>query len=172
MSIPFVENGKRGSIDYPYQTENLAVEPDRPWLYNGDGISWQECLDLKSNDPLWTHASGRLRGDRIPIFDANLLTDSLRMVQVDELEIFVVPYDNRSVKGRFQHAGRGYELKITDPRIENWCRENHHELPARLSNCCIVASLGVPFKPTGESDEFVFLLIAAVLQEDDRYFQG
>ena len=112
--------------------------------------------------PLWLDCP--FPNNSVPLRDVKKVTDSLRLIKVDELTIQVSApgeaFGNRKrrVQGCFRHAGREYSLWVTDPVCER------HYLAKlngayRLGRCFLTISWGEPFQ------EHCYKLIAAVIED-------
>ena len=161
VDVPLI---KRVAGDW--QSENWLLDSEWYWWKVGC-CSWFDLPALAdAPQPLWLDGFSTLHGsnDRIPIAAMEQTTDSLRLVEVDELALSVFmpgeAFGNRKrrVQGRFRHAGRLYALWVTDPVCE---RKYLAKLDAiyRLGHCFLTISLGEPF------DGHCYKLIAAVIEE-------
>ena len=155
-----------------YQSENWLLDPHstRPHAFwNRVRRIALDDLDLFMDpaEPLWIngHSGSNGRNDRIPLYLANALASSLRLIQVDRLELStstakhkhkvtgVSPY---KVQGCFRYDGIEYRLNVTDPVYE----QKYGKQPNRrygLDVCFLTISLGAPHK------NFAYKLIAAII---------
>lgn len=118
-------------------------------------------------DRLWIDGYRTFNGanDKIPEELMNGVSDSLRLIRVDALELRVfVPGEafgnaKRRVQARFRHAGTGYALWVTDPGYE---RSYLSKLDGsyELGGCYLTVSLGEPY------DGSCYKLVAAIIEQD------
>ena len=159
-----------------YQSENWLLDPHpfRPPVYWGR-VSRVTLDDVPQfADPaeaLWIngHSSDNGLNNRIPLYLANTLNSSLRLIQVDRLELStssarhkrkveeVAPY---RVQGRFGYDGEEYLLSVTDPIFEQACGERPNSSYA-LDGCFLTISLG------GAHKNFAYKLIAAIITNSE-----
>lgn len=155
-----------------YQAENWLLDPHSIYPHH----FWRKvrCVTLDdlpqftdSAGPLWIngHSSDKGRNDRIPLYLANTLDDSLRLIQVDRLELSTSNAKHKQnvledspyrVQGRFRYDGEEYWLSVTDPIYEQACGRQPNSRYA-LDACFLTISLGGPHK------NFAYKLIAAVI---------
>ena len=147
-----------------YQTENWLLDPE---------FYWEKRTRLSSLDlpaladpiaPLWIdgHSTYNGRNDQIPLTMATLVTDSLRLFRVDQVQLVVCRpgeafgNNKRRVQGRFTHADVNYWLWVTDPGIE---RAYLAKLDGtyEINDCYLTVSLGEPYGGA------FYKLIAAVI---------
>ena len=155
-----------------YQSENWLLDPHpaRPPVF------WSKVHRVILDDlsqftdpagPLWIdgHSSDKGRNDRIPLYLANALDSSLRLIQVDRLELStskarhkqkVQGVSSYKVQGRFQYDGVEYWLSVTDPIYEQAYGERPNS-SYRLEACFLTISLGGPHKG------YAYKLIAAII---------
>lgn len=160
IDVPIVKR-----IAKDWQSENWLLDEERYWRKAGR----YSCFDLpalvNTAEPLWLDGFNTYHGanDHIPLRQMTGVTHSLRLVEVQELELAVFApaeaFGNRKrrVQGRFRHAGRDYALWVTDPV----CERNHLaklDCEYRLEHCFLTISLGEPF------DGSCHKLIAAVIE--------
>ena len=155
-----------------YQSENWLLDPHP----SHPPVFWSRVRRVILDDlsqftdpagPLWIdgHSSDKGRNDRVPLYLANALDSSLRLIQVDRLELStskarhkqkvqeVSPY---KVQGRFQYDGVEYWLNVTDPIYEQAYGERPNSSYA-LDACFLTISLGGPHKG------YAYKLIAAII---------
>ena len=148
-----------------WQTENWLLDAEWYWRKAGT-CSWFDLPALAdAPQPLWLDGFHTYNGqnDQIPLQRMAQVSNSLRLIEVDELELGVFApgeaFGNRKrrVQGRFGHAGRQYALWVTDPVCE---RRYLAKLDGdyRLGRCFLTISLGEPFQ------EHCYKLIAAVIE--------
>ena len=101
--------------------------------------------------------------DRVPEKQADTLTDSLRLIHVNEVTLQVhVPgasFGNpkRVVGARFQHAGTEYALRVTDPVLElNYLAQPDGDYT--LGEAFLTVSLGETY------DGYAYKLVAAIIE--------
>ena len=159
IDIPVLEPQPKG-----YQTENWLLDPDYYWEQEGrfSRLDLAELVD--SVAPLWIERQSAYQGrnDRISLESVGSVSESLRLVHVESLELSVFKpgeaFGNpkRRVQGRFSHAGSSYGLWVTDPEIE---RTYLAKPDGNYKNgeCYLTISLGEPFKGS------CYKLIAAII---------
>lgn len=148
-----------------WQSENWLLDEEQYWRKMGR-YSWFDLPALvDAAAPLWLDGFHTYQGhnDRIPMDAMAQVSDSLRLVEVDDLVLSVFApgeaFGNRKrrVQGRFHHAEQQYALWVTDPVYErNYLAKLDGEY--RLQRCFLTISLGEPF------DGFCYKLIAAVME--------
>jgi hypothetical protein len=109
-----------------YQTENHVIDDNYYWALKGraNATQLQTCLDPVTGT-LWG-ADSTYHGvnDRVEEAVANAMTESLKLVQVQDLKIQVsvegANFGNgkRKVRGGFTLGKTPYLLTVTDPKIE------------------------------------------------------
>ena len=159
-----------------YQAENWLLDPHplHPPVY------WSKVRRVTPDDlpqftdptgPLWIneHGSDKGRNDRIRLYLANTLDSSLRLIQVDRLELSTTTVKSTfksqgeplyRVHGRFRHDGVEYRLNVTDPLYE----QAYGKLPnskSLLDACFLTISLGGPYRGCA------YKLIAAVIASSE-----
>ena len=148
-----------------YQQENWLLDPD---------YYWQKIRSVTPNEltqlidpvaPLWTNEDSTKNGqnDRVPTRVAKSLNHSLRLIRVNDLELYVsrpgkdFGNNRRSVQGRFQHAGTDYWLRVTDPVYERqYLQKPEGHYP--IEESFLTISLGEPWKG------YAYKLIAAIIK--------
>lgn len=115
--------------------------------------------------PLWIdgYSTYKGRNDQIPFAAIASVTDSLRLIRIDRLQLVVCRpgeafgNNKRRVQGRFRHAETGYALWVTDPRYE---RKYLSKLDGtyELGECCITVSLSEPYQDS------CYKLIATIIE--------
>ena len=148
-----------------FQQENWLLDP---------GYYWEKVRTITQNEleqfidpitPLWIdgHSTANGWNDRIPLHIAYSLTDSLRFVKVENLELYVsqpgVDFGNnrRSVQGRFRHNGMDYWLRVTDPVYERQYLQQPNGNYS-IGECFLTVSLGEPYRG------YSYKLIAAIIK--------
>ena len=148
-----------------YQQENWLLDPEYYWE-QVSRVAPNELPRLTDPvSPLWIngYCSSNGRNDRVPFSYANSLHDSLRLIRVDRLELFVsapgAVFGNfkRSVQGRFRYSGADYWLRITDPDYEREYSQQPNGTYS-IDECFLTVSLGEQFHDYG------YKLIAAVIE--------
>jgi hypothetical protein len=97
---------------------------------------------------LWVNGFSSKKGlnDEVPLSQAAVLKDSLRLVRVSGVTLSVFDYyGKRRVQGRFLHNGTEYRLWVTDPDYE----EPYKAKPDgdyELGESFLTISLGEPYK--------------------------
>lgn len=117
---------------------------------------------LDTPQSLWGpgYSSYEFINNRVP--DTATVTESLSLIQVDELQIIVGPksseYPKRIVRGEFQYKRQSYRMAITDPDIESQYLADNDGLYT-IDRPVLCVSFGEPYQG------FYYKLIAAVLHQ-------
>ncbi len=149
-----------------WQSENWLLDAEWYWRKAGR-CSWFDLPALADPEaPLWRDGFSTHHGsnDKIPLPAMAEVKSSLRLLEVEELALRVFApaeaFGNRKrrVQGCFRHAGRQYDLWVTDPVCE---RRHLAKLDGdyALGRCFLTISLGEPF------DDHCYKLIAAVIED-------
>ena len=164
LQIPLI-----GHVPKDYQEENWELDPKRRWQKLGN-ITFETVLDcVDPMEGLWRPGYSTYNGlnDHVPLEEAKLESDSLRLIYVNNLALSVMaPGENfgnptRRVLGRFRHERLEYRLWVTDAA---WEREylSGPNGDYFIGEACLTISLGEPFQ--NQHGEFhAFKLIAAVI---------
>ena len=148
-----------------WQTENWLLDPEYYWEKEGT-CSWFDLPHLVAPvAPLWIdgHSTYQGRNDKIPIESVVSLSNSLRLIHVERLELEVFSpgeafgNSKRRVQGRFSHAGKGYALWVTDPGYERRYLAKLDDT-YDLGECYLTISLGEAYK------DACYKLIAAIIE--------
>ena len=147
-----------------YQTENWLLDTKRRWTK----VNQLQVNDLApfvdAEAHLWANAYNSSNGhnNRVPPSIAEHLTDSLKLIRVDGLTLQVSqPYQNRTVRGRFNYAGSDYLLSVTDPIWENQYKPRPDgNYP--IGSTILAISLGELFEDQ-YNEVFAYKLIAAII---------
>jgi len=148
-----------------HQTENWLLDPQSYWKKVGS----YPLLDLmRLTDtvaPLWIDGESTSNGqnDRVPIESMDLISNSLRLIRVGELELEVLSpgeaFGNpkRRVQGQFIHSDEQYAFWVTDPKYEKkyLAKPNGNY---RAGECYLTISIGEPYQG------FCYKLIAAIIE--------
>ena len=158
-----------GQVPKDYQRENWELDPKRPWRKLGN-ITFEaavECVDSVAS--LWRPGYSTYNGinDHVPLEEAKLEHDSLRLIFVNNLALSVMaPGENfgnptRRVLGHFRHDELEYRLWVTDAA---WEREylNGPNGDYFIGGACLTISLGEPFE-NSSGEYHAYKLIAAVI---------
>lgn len=158
MLIPLIDPNPQS-----YQSENWLLDPssNRSRINTYPWNSLHYLLDPVA--PLWIdgHSSQQGNNDRIPLDMADSLSDSLRLIRIDILDITAVWTSGKSKpnrQGRFRHANTQYALKITDPIYKKLYIKEGRE--RQIRDCFVTISLGEPFKG------YAYKLIAAIIEKE------
>lgn len=160
IDIPVLEHRPRD-----HQTENWLLDPESYWEKAGR----LTLFDLPALEdpaaPLWIdgYSTYKGRNDQIPFAAIASVTDSLRLIRVDRLQLVVCRpgeafgNNKRRVQGRFRQAETGYALWVTDPRYE---RKYLSKLDGayELGECYITVSLSEPYQDS------CYKLIATIIE--------
>ena len=162
INIPVLEPRPRD-----YQTENWLLDPECCWEKTGT-FSRPDLPELVDPiAPLWIDGQSTYHGgnDRILLASADSVSNSLRLIHVEDLNLAVFKYvdvygkSKRRVQGRFTHAGTGYKLSVTDPEYK---RAYLAKLDGSycIGECYLTISLGKPY------DGYCYKLIAAIIRAE------
>ena len=171
MDVPLLEARPNA-----YQSENWLLDPHTTYPHHfWRRVSRVALDDLPQfTDPvglLWIdgHSSGKGRNDRVPLYKANTLGNSLCLIQVDRLELSTTKAKSTlkvqgeflyRVHGRFRYDGVEYRLNVTDPIYEQAYGERPNSRYA-LDACFLTISLGGPHKG------YAYKLIAAIITDSE-----
>jgi len=148
-----------------YQQENWLLAPEYYWEKVRLATATELPQFTDPAPPLWTDGYSTVNGhnDRIPLDQVSTITDSLRLVKVENLELQVsqpgMDFGNyrRRVQGRFRHNGVDYWLRVTDPVYERqYLQKPNGQYP--MGECFLTVSLGEPFHG------YAYKLIAAIIK--------
>ena len=148
-----------------HQTENWLLDDQHYWRKMGT-YSRSDLPGLVDPiDGLWIDGHSTYNGtnDKIPLEQAETLSSSLRLIQLEQLTLWVFApgeafgNSKRRLQGSFSHAGQRYALWVTDPAYE---RKYLKKLNGtyELGPCHLTISLGEPYKG------FCHKLIAAIIE--------
>lgn len=156
LRIPMIEPRPNG-----FQTENHLIDNGFYWVR--EGVFAKEYLlhYCEAPNPLWVnefHSSNGIN-DRIPEVRANLLPNSLVLIEPQQLTIAVIRgYRGRlQVRAEFSVVGETYCLGVTDPAIEDLYRpygEGRYTYRQRAVACI---SIGEPYKG------YCYKLVASII---------
>ena len=160
IDIPLLEPRPRD-----HQTENWLLDPVCYWEKAGRLSSFDLLALQDPGAPLWIDGFSTYKGrnDTIPIAAIDSVSDSLRLIRVDRLELVVCwpgeafGNNKRRVQGRFRFAGSTYGLWVTDPRYERMYLAKL-DGTYQLGECYLTISLEEPFRGS------CYKLIAAVIK--------
>lgn len=147
------------------QQENWLLDPELYWVKTG-ALDWEELGPISETaGTLWKNGISTYHGesDRIPEFDADKETSSLKLVRVDQVKLRVyapgADFGNakRRVQARFDFAGHSYALRVTDPKIER-AFLGQADGEYQLGESCLTISLGETF------EGYSYKLVAAILE--------
>ena len=136
-----------------YETENWLLDPKFYW----EKVGRLSCFDLPALvdpiAPLWVGGHSTYNGvnDQIPLATTASVTDSLRLLHTERVELVVCRPDEafgnnkRRVQGRFTHAGSEYALWVTDPGFERTYLAKLNGA-YEINDCYLTISLGEPFQ--------------------------
>ena len=150
-----------------YQTENWLLNPNYYWEKTG---AFSRRFLPKLVDPiapLWIDGQRTYHGrnDKILLESADSVSDSLRLIHVERLNLAVFnpgeAFDNpkRRVQGQFIHASTEYKLWVTDPGYERAYLAKPDGI-YNIDECYLTISLGEPFKGA------CYNLIAAIIRAE------
>lgn len=150
---------------HSFQRENWLLDPGYYWRKVGLA-EWGKLLTLEQRpETLWINEYATYHGlnDRVPIEQAETLTDSLKFIHVGGVILQVhVPGAafgdlKRVVRARFRHAGCEYILRVTDPEYERAylaMPDGRYE----LGEAFLTVSLGEPYSG------YAYKLVAAIVE--------
>ena len=146
-----------------HQSENWILGPGRPWHYRGRVDSLDVLSGMSTSRNLWTdgESSGKGLNDRVSESTIDQLSDSLRLVKVDSLELEAITYSNANstpnLRAYFRHGQTDYALRVTDPAYE---RSFQGKPSGRyeLGSAYMTISLGEPFLG------YAYKLVAAIIE--------
>jgi hypothetical protein len=148
-----------------FQSENWLLDPGYYWT-RVSRLDASHLADFVDNDgPLWLNVSSTLAGlnDRIPVDQANELTNSLTLVHPPTVQISVsspgAAFGNpkRRVQARFKLGRDDYWLRVTDPIYERqYLAKDDGEYA--LAASYLTVSLGEAY------EGYVYKLVAAIIE--------
>ena len=157
LKIPLVEPRPNGC-----QTENHLIDNRYYWVK--EGVFAKQYLPLYCKEPnsLWVNGFHSTNGinDRIPEMIANRLTNSLVLIEPQQLTIAINPGYKRwklQTRAEFCFAGVTYCLSVTDPAIESVYRPYGTGRYACQPRSVACISIGEPF------DGFCYKLMASII---------
>ncbi|WP_123697168.1 dual OB domain-containing protein [Agrococcus jenensis] len=147
-----------------YQTENWLLDPNYYWKHEGEATA-ADLSGLTDARDLWLANDSSTRHglhDRVPQGTAQAMTDSLRLIHVDDLKYRVfapsADYNNfkRRVQAAFTHGSESYRMMVTDPLVERayvGLEQEDHFIGAAY----LTVSLGEAY------EGYAYKLVAAVI---------
>lgn len=149
-----------------YQQENWLLDPDQYWKKAGR-LDWDWLASLvEFPGGLWLNESSTYHGlnDQISLDSASTLKCSLVLIKAKAVSLLLhrpgADFGNPKlrVQARFDHAGVGYWLRVTDPIIErNYVAKGEGQY--ELGECCLTISLSEPYKG------HCYKLVAAIIEK-------
>ncbi len=136
-----------------YQTENWLLDPDRYWVKIRTATAADLDQLLDPVESLWINGVSSLRGrnDRVSTETASRLSNSLRIIKIDSMDLVVsqpgMDFGNtrRSLQGRFWHDSVEYWLRVTDPIYERrYLQLDNGTYP--IGAAFLTVSLGEPYQ--------------------------
>ena len=148
-----------------HQQENWLLDSKRCWKRVGT-VSWDDVYRLCDPvTPLWIDGDSTYywRNDRVRSNQVSSLTDSLRLVHVDNLKLKVEDsYGKRRVRGRFSYGKLEYQLSVTDPVSKRAYLAKDDGLYTVGDSYLTISLAREPYR------EFYYKLIAAIIQDDPK----
>ena len=151
-----------------WQTENWLLDPEYYWRRSGKYSRFDLVALADPVKPLWIdgHSTYNGRNDKVPLVLTSSISDSLRLIRVERLELAVFSpgeaFGNakRRVQGRFEFSGQEYALWVTDPACE---KEHLAKLDGTyaIGESYLTISLGEQYQGA------CYKLIAAVIRLDE-----
>ena len=159
IDVPLLEACPEG-----WQTENWLLDPEYYWRKNGKYSRFDLGSLADASEPLWIdgHSTYNGQNDKVPLALMSSLSDSLRLIKVERLELAVFrPGEafgtaKRRVQGRFEFSGREYALWVTDPACEK-------EYLAKLDGAYAAGESYLTISLGEEYKGFCYKLVAAVI---------
>ena len=150
------------SVGWLHQQENRAFDASKPWRWMGALTPSLRTLDplVSAEDDLWLpgSTSGRGLADRVAEADLARLTDSLRFIKPDVVDLQVMTVDGRwHCRAHFFYRGVEYNFKVTDPTYDR-TRLGDKTRQVRLGTCYLTVSLAEPFHG------FAYKIVAAIVE--------
>jgi hypothetical protein len=164
IHVPLIESRPK-----QYQKENWLLDSEYYWVKLGRA-NWkdlQPLIDLPEN--LWINSTSTYNGlnDRILLSDAQILTSSLRLIQVDSLTLCVrssgAAFGNprRQVQARFKYNKVEYWLKVTDPIYERMYLQQPNGIYS-IGESLLTISIGEPY------EGYCYKLVAAIILREEE----
>lgn len=157
IDVPLLDPRPKG-----HQQENWLLDPNHRWRRVAH-LQWEQLRHFA--DPvgqLWINNQSTARGisDQISVAQANEITNSLRLIAVQQLVLSVFNYYNkRRVQGRFEYGGAEYWLWVTDPIYEEPYKAER-DGDYGIGECWLTISLTEPFMERNAC----YKVIAAIIQ--------
>ena len=147
-----------------HQTENWLLDPKCRWRKAGRFAAALSVLQDPVG-PLWENGYSSKVGlnDRIPETLARSLSDSLRLIKVERLRLWVcAPGEawgnpRKRVQGQFSWANSQHSMWMTDSHYEPIFQAKSFGA-YRMDECYLTISLGEPYE-----DGFCYKFIAAII---------
>ena len=148
-----------------HQSENWLLDPEWYWERIDSFPSDKLHSLTEPVEPLWVDGHSTVAGcnDQIPIELQSKLSNSLRLIRVNRLQLSVFApgeafgNSKRRVQGRFRHAGNDYALWVTDPAYERRYLMKP-DGPYQVSECWLTISVAEEYKGA------IYKLIAAIIE--------
>lgn len=147
---------------HSFQSENWLLDRDYYWE-NVGRVGWDELLALEQRPrTLWTNEYHAYHGtnDRIPVEQADSPADSLKLIRVDSVTLYVADegyeYPKRAVRARFRYGDYEYALRVTDPEYDVYRTKSIGTY--KLGESFMTVSLGEPY------NGFIYKLVAAIIE--------
>ena len=119
--LDIVDIHLNGPRPHACQRENHVIDDTVYWELAGRASPSDLMPALQLRGPLWLNGGSSYSGenDRILVAAADVLTSSLTLIRVTRPQISVSPgLKGRQVRLRFAFDGASYNLRITDPSLE------------------------------------------------------
>lgn len=160
IDVPVIRHQAEG-----YQTESWLLDPERYWEKAGEYAATRLNRLADPESPLWIDGFSTYNGlnDKIPEALLVRLSSSLRLIQVDAVELHVYKPGEafgsrkRRVQAHFAYAGQAYSLWVTDPGYERRYLAKLDDTYA-LGECFLTVSLGEPYGGA------CYKLVAAIIE--------
>ena len=165
--LDIIDIPMKSSQPMDHQTENWLLDSDYYWEKSDVCSSDDLALLVDPVELLWIdgYSTESRTNDRFPSSKRSKLSDSLRLIDVNDFCVDVVLQQNqfgstlKRVNGQFSFAGSKYVLSVTDPTYENRFRKlSTGTYP--LGKCFLTVSLGEPFHG------YIYKFIAAIFERD------
>lgn len=137
------------------QTENWLLDSSRRWskVAAADLALLMQCLD--DPETIWTNGFSTRDGenDQIPLDKADLLPNSLMLVRVPWIKLYVYEGSRDHglrVRGWFPHHGQMYGLRVTDVQVEQKLFTQDVRLHG-MGESFLTISLTEPFRKADDS---------------------
>ena len=163
VDIPMI-----GAVPRVHQTENHMINSEYYWTKEGT-LAWENVDDLVDEPTsLWGAGDSTYHGsyDRITQEAASEFQNSLWLIKPENVTIHVLTpglaFGNpkRAVRATFRYQGTRYDLKVTDPAVEQAYLVGPNGDYSLNEDVCFCTSLA-----EAHTDGYCYKLVATIISE-------